>query len=137
MTDPVALVRTRLLAIAAVTALAGTRVYAGAWPQAPSASSVLLRMIGRVEQSHLRGGVDLMQARVQAHYMATNRSGAVALANAAEGDGLGSGLVRFTGSVGGVRVAAIFHGGTDREEFHGDEILKFEVLRDYLIHYAR
>jgi hypothetical protein len=135
--DPVALVRTRLLALPAVTALVGQRVYAGARPQNPGVPLVLLHLVGRVEQSHMRGGVDLLEGRVQAHYTAYNREGALALANAADGNGNGSGLVRFRGTISSKRVEVIFPGGTDREEYHAQELLQYEVIRDYVLRFER
>jgi hypothetical protein len=83
VTDPAALVRTRLLAVSAVTALVSSRVYAGILAQKVTLPAIALQIVSDVEESHLRGPSGLKQVRVQVHAVAVDRSGAVALADAA------------------------------------------------------
>lgn len=135
MTDPLALVKTRLQAVAAVTTLVGTKIYAGALPQNAPAPAILLRNIDRVTESHLRGMGGLMMARVQVHQAGTTREQALAVASAVEGDGAGSALSFFSGTVSGTRVALVQPGSVDEEQFHAGEILQWEIVKDYEVHY--
>jgi hypothetical protein len=131
--DPLAVTRSRLLAIAAVTAIVGSRVYATLLPQDATLPAIALQLIDSVPTSHLRG-LATRVSRVQVHSVATKRTDALALANAVEGNGGGSGLSHFQGRVGAAWVHGIFPAGTDREEFHARELNEYEVVRDYLVH---
>lgn len=135
MSDPLALVRTRLLAISAVTALVASRIYNGFLPQSPTPPMILLRLIDRVTDSHLRGQSAVAAARVQVHHAATTREGAMAVAAAVEGAGDGTAFSHFSGPVGSGRIAAVLPGGVDREEYHANELLRYEVVRDYVVHF--
>lgn len=136
MVDPLALVRTRILALPAVTSITGTRVYSGKLPQKPLIPAVILQLIDRVESSHLRGTAGLYAARVQVHSVASNRSQAFAMASAVDGDGTGSGLSHFRGTISGTSVALIEPGGSEREEWRGGELSEYEIMRDYIVHFA-
>jgi hypothetical protein len=137
VTDPVALVRTRLLALSAVTALTGTKITAGILRQGVVLPAVSVQLAGRVQDSHLRGSNRLMKADVRVYCVASTREVALAVANAADGDGLGSGLSHFQGTIGGVRVAAILPTDLENEDYRAGELKEYEVMREYTVHFER
>lgn len=137
LVDPLTLTRSRLLAIPAVTAIVGSRIYAGLLPQNPVLPAIAMQVIDRVESEHLRGPAGDRVRRVQVHAVARTRHEAMLLANAAEvGDGvaIGAGLSHYRGYVGSVFVKGIFPGGTEREDYRADPQNEYEVMRDYLVH---
>lgn len=138
------LVRLRILEIAGVTALASTRVYTllakpGTW-----ATAVRVQTISGTEPMHLRGSSGLHMARVQVDAIAAVKSGGDALVSArnlseaAHGDGAGSGLCGFAGTVNGspgVDVLAIVPMGDPVERYSQEEQEYVTVSRDYGITY--
>lgn len=133
MTDPVALVRSRLLAVSGVTALVGTRVRAGILAQNDLLPAVALQRVFSEEDSHLRGADGLYEARIHVHAVAATRAEAVAIMSAVAGDGAGSGLSHFTGSVGGTHVAAVLPETAEREDARSDGRVEYEVMRAYRV----
>ena len=138
MSDAASVVRTRLLSVSAVTALASTRIYTGQLPQSPTLPAVLVERVSEVQPSHLRGSQGLQMVRVQVTSVASSRATAVALDAAVDGDGAGSGLGNWTGVVGspGVAVRWMEPAGV-REGYDPDELQQYRVNRDYQVHLMR
>lgn len=136
MSDAVALVRERLLGLAPVTALVGTRVYSGIFPQSLVPPAVLVQRVGEVQYSHLRGGNLLRMTRVQITSYASTRAEAEAVDEAVEGDGGGSGLSFWHGGIGSpeTQVSLSDPAGVV-EDFMGWELKDFRIIRDYRIHH--
>jgi hypothetical protein len=137
MTDPVALVRARILAISAVTALVATRVYSGILPQSVTAPAVAIQSPTIEETSHLRGTSGLIEATVQVHSVGRTRAEAVQVADAIAGNGAGSGLSHFRGWVGSIWVRAVFPMAVTREEYRTTPTVEYEVMRAYRVSVRR
>ena len=136
MSDAVATVRDRLLAVSAVTDLVSTRVYAGFLPQSPTLPAVLVQRVGEVQTAHLRGGQQLRPTRVQVTSVATSRAGAVAVDEAIEGDGAGSGLSHWSGSTGSPAVTVRWTEPAGvREGYDPGELRQYRIDRDYRVHH--
>lgn len=124
-------VASRLASLSAVTALVGTRVYVGRLPQNPTYPCVLVTLIATTDGHHLRGndGLPAVDIQVDAFARETNgvspRPMAIAVGQAINGDGAGSGLDGFKGEVAGsppARIAGIFR--TDGHDFYNPEELR-------------
>lgn len=137
MSDAAGVIRARLLAVAAVTAIASTRIYTLHLPQAPTLPAVLVQRVGEVQTSHLRGGNALRMTRVQVTSIAVSRAVAVALDLAVLGDGAGSGLSNWTGTAGspGTPVRWVQAAGV-QEDYDPDELRQYRVSRDFLVHHT-
>lgn len=134
MTDVVSTVRNRLLTIASVTALAGSRVYAQTLPQSPTLPAVLVELVSEVQASHLRGGEQMRTTRVQVTSVALSRAAAVALDAAAQGDGAGSGLSHWSGSIGSPSVTVRWTEPAGvREGYDPHELRQYRISRDYMV----
>lgn len=98
------IVRLRLLAVSAVTALVGTRVYTLALPQSPTLPAIRVQQISGVEGGHFRGGLNHFDDRVQVDIIETFTSGsydsAEAIDQAIMGDRAGSAIAFWSGSIG-------------------------------------
>jgi hypothetical protein len=136
MTDAAALVRLRLLAISAVTALVGTRVTAGQFQQSTALPAIAVEFVDDIPSSHFRGGNSLKPTRVQVTCIAETRAAAMAVASAAYGDEAGSGLANWVGDLGSpsVPVSWIKALGA-REGYDPDELRQYRVQRDYMVHH--
>lgn len=124
----------RLEAVAAVTAISSTRLYQAVLPQSPTLPALRLQRIGEIRESHLRGGVALLRARVQidAYGGGDDPIGAAqALDAAVVGDASGSALVGWTGTAAGLEVVAVLPVDA-RENFEGDELQQYRVSRDVI-----
>lgn len=136
MSDAVAVVRDRLLAVSGVTDLVSTRIYAGFLPQSPTLPAVLVQRVGEVQTAHLRGGEQMRVTRVQVTSIATSRASAVAVDAAVEGDGAGSGLSHWSGSVGSPAVTVRWTEPAGvREDYDPDELRQYRITRDYRVHH--
>lgn len=136
MSDAVATVRDRLLTVSAVTTLVGARVYAGFLPQSPTLPAVLVQRVGEVQASHLRGGQQVRMTRVQVTSVAASRASAVAVDAAIEGDGAGSGLSHWSGSVGSPAVTVRWTEPAGvREGYDPGELRQYRIDRDYRVHH--
>lgn len=134
MTDAAATVRARLLSIAAVTALVGTRVYTMHLPQSPVLPAVLVERVGDVRYEHLRGGERLQMTRVQVTSVANDRATAVAVEAAVDGDNAGSGLAHWRGTVGSPSIEVRWCQPQDvREDYVAGELRQYRVSRDYRV----
>lgn len=136
MSDAAATVRDRLLTVSAVTALASTRIYTGHLPQSPVLPAVLVQRVGEVQASHLRGGQALRVTLVQVTSIADSRAAAVAVDAAVEGDGAGSGLAHWSGSVGSPSITVRWMEPSGvREGYDPGELRQYRVSRDYRVHH--
>lgn len=135
-------IRTRLLALATVTALVGTRVYLDKLPQSPTYPCVRVSLVSEQSTYHMRGEDGLRSASVQVDAYAREVSGvdpyalAVAVAEAVHGDEAGSGLSGFAGTIGspGVQVYGVFR--TDRRRsYDPDELRVLTMSQDYRVHF--
>lgn len=137
-------VSTRLLEMAAVTALVGTRIRDLKLRQGEAqAGAIRVQGVGALQTMHLRGSVTLVRARVQVDSYAPETSGvdpyalAASIAAAAHGDGAGSGLCGFVGTVGGspgVDVTSILPAPEGpREEYDAEELRVVRISRDYFV----
>lgn len=136
MSDAVAVVRDRLLAVSAVTDLVSSRIYAGFLPQSPTLPAVLVQRVGEVQTAHFRGGEQMRVTRVQVTSIATSRASAVAVDTAVEGDGAGSGLSHWSGSVGSPAVTVRWTEPAGvREDYDPDELRQYRINRDYRVHH--
>lgn len=132
--------RTRLLAVTALTALVGPRVYTLTFPEHGIWPAVRLQQIGEVQVMHLRGTSGLVSARLQVDAVADAASpdpyaSADAVSLAAHGDlvaGVATGLVGFAGTVGSVVIVGILP--LDRREVYDpEERRQVMVSRDYWV----
>ena len=137
MTDVVALVRTRLLALSAVTALVEQRVYSGVLPQNINLPAVAIQTVTRDESSHLRGSSGLLDDVVQVFAVAGTRAAAIALADVIAGTGDGSALSHFRGLVGSVFVKGVLPIPLENETVRAGAVNEFEVMRGYRVMVAR
>lgn len=131
----------RLLDIAAVTALASTRVYVDKLPQKPTLPAVLVQLVHEPTDYHLRGGLrDRARVQVDA-YAADTQDGynaVMALADAIHGDDAGSGLSGWRGEVGSP--ALTITGILRVERTRGYEPAELRLLRqrqDYWVHFRQ
>lgn len=101
---PETAVRARILALSAVTAITGQRVYVDKFPQKPTLPAVLVQLVHEPTEYHLRGGLRF-QARVQVDAYVPETGDAYTtvntLADAIHGDDAGSGLSGWAGEIAG------------------------------------
>ena len=136
---------TRLVGLAPVTALAGTRVYLDVLPQAPTYPCVRVSLIDELPAYHARGPVGVRWARVQVDAFAAVASGvdpydqAEVLAEAIEGDGAGpaaSGLSGWIGEIGSpaLSVLGVFR-ATRTRLYDPDELRVVTMSQDFIVWY--
>lgn len=132
-------IATRILSLTGISALVGDRVRAVALRQGER-SGVRIQQVSEVEPFHLRGSGGLVTCRVQVDSVAPVSSGvdAYAVANQIDalikGDGAGSGLSGWAGSIGSpaFEVLAIFPVDVKRE-YDAGAVGIVKVMRDYLV----
>lgn len=134
-------VRTRLLAVAAVTALVSTRIYMDKLPQSPTYPCARVTLISETGAAHLRGADAVKPARVQVDAYAREVSGvdpyalANAVAAAIHGDDDGSALSGWAGDIGGSPASHVQ--GCQRLErrryYDPDELRVITVSQDYQV----
>lgn len=137
----------RLQSLAAVTAIAGTRVHMMKLPQRPTLPAVRVQQVGEIVPYHLRGVGAFLRTRIQVDAYADEASGGDAyetasnLAQAIDGDGLGdsaTGLSGFTGDVGGsppeLFIAGMFR-DTRRPMYEPGELRLVRIQQDYFVHW--
>lgn len=143
---PAEVVRTRILAITAVTALVSTRVYSVIFPQKPTWPAVRVQDIGQIEELHLRGSVGVIRGRVQVDVVSGERSGVSALAEAKTvmalihgatqgfASNVATGLAGYSGSIGSPAVQVDVIEPVDyRERFEAEEVRAYLISRDYFV----
>jgi len=124
--------RTRLLGLAAVTALVAERIYLVMLPQNFNATGIRIARVSEVSTPHARGIGAPWTTRVQLDVLAPTVAEAFAIDAAAYGDGAGSALAGFTGPVGTARVLQL-GGDAAREFYDPTETRLVRVLREYFI----
>lgn len=138
--DGVNVIRTVLLSLPAVTALVGPRVYTGIWPQTLTLPAVLVQAVAKIEPGQLRGSGGQLAQRVQVDAKATTRAEAVDVMAAVHGDGAGSGLAFYRGTVTVNGSSVPVQMGlpiTEAEDFTAGERDEFRVMHDYRVHLPR
>lgn len=138
-------VATRLLAIGAVTAIVGARIYMLMLPQHPTLPAVRVQRIPGERGQHLRGPDGITRTRVQVDAYAAEAgadaySSVVALADAIRGNGLGpsaSGLWGWIGTLGSpsLRVVNVTIEGDGGVEYEGDELRLLRYRQDFMLHW--
>lgn len=139
-------VTSRLMAMTAVTALVGTRVYMLVLPQHPTLPAVRVQRIDGLRGQHLRGpdGVTRTRVQVDAYADAGGADGygsVTALAAAILGNGLGSsasGLWGWIGTIGspGLRVLNVEVEDDGGVEYEGDELGLVRYRQDFMLHWT-
>ncbi len=137
-------VRARQLAITALIAIVGTRIYTLVLPQSPTLPAVRVQQIDRIETMHLRGTQQVCRARVQVDFVASKASStdpyttAHAAAKAARGafvSGAATGLAGWKGVIAGsppFEVASM-RLVDEREIFEPEELQQVMVSQDYMV----
>lgn len=137
----------RLLALASLTALVGTRVYQMKLPQSPALPAVRVQRISGVGRQHLRGPDGLFRSRVQIDAYAQETgdwyTSVTAVAAAVRGNGAGTlatGVWGWMGELGGsppailVRNIELMHDGLPALE--AGELRLARVRQDYMVHWT-
>lgn len=134
-------IRARLLSLAAVTALVGTRIYLQQLPQSPTYPCVRVSLVSELSDYHLRAESAFRDARVQVDAFARGTSTdpyalATTVAEAIHGNGSGSGLSGYVGSIGSPAFYLDAVMRIDRRtQYDPDELRVLTVSQDYRIHF--
>src|SRR5262245_5954474 len=137
----------RLLAIPAVTAMVGTRVWLVILPQSPVMPCVRVQQISQIDEGqHTRGGGGSRGwARVQVDAVAHVADGgngyvtARQLADAIHGDGRGdvaTGLLGWRGVIAPLTITGIFSMLDAVAEYTPDELRHVRLRRDYAVWFS-
>lgn len=134
-------IRTYLLTLTAVTAIAGTRISTLSFGHNPTFPAVRVTDISDRSNHHLRGGGGTWRKRVQVDAAAGPESDdpkgvAAQLAAAIRGDFTGgqpTGLLGFIGTMGGVEITGITLAGVD-QTYEPDELQQVMVSVDYFVY---
>ncbi len=132
-------IATRILSLTGITALVADRVRVLKLRQGER-SGVRVQQVSEVEPFHLRGTSGLLTCRVQVDSVAPENSGVDPYATANQidalikGDGAGSGLSGWAGSIGSpaFEVLSIFPVDVKRE-YDAGAVGVVKVMRDYLV----
>lgn len=134
-------IASRILALSGVTAIVADRVRVLKL-RPTDRLAVRIQQVSEVEPVHLRGSSGLLTCRVQVDSVApeASQSDPYAAANeldmAIKGDGAGSGLSCWQGSIGspGFEVLAILPApGGLRREYDAGAVGLVKVMRDYMV----
>lgn len=134
-------IRTYLLTLSAVTAIAGTRISTLSFGHNPQLPAVRVTDISDRSNHHLRGGGGTWRQRVQVDAAAGPESDdpkgvASQLAAAIRGDftgGYPTGLLGFSGSIGDVAITGITLAGVT-QSYEPDELQQVMVSADYFVY---
>jgi hypothetical protein len=128
----------RVLDIAAVAALIGTRGYLLKLPQGPTLPAVRVQLIDEAGNMHLRGAGGPYRSRVQVDAFAHEASGGdpyagvTAVAEAIHGDGSGTGLAGWKGGSAALTITGAVR--IDRMvTYEPDELRLVRVRQDYMV----
>jgi hypothetical protein len=132
-------VKTRLLAISAVTALVGGRVWVMNWPQSPTLPGVLVQGWEMPTKLHLRGTSGPKEDRIQIDVLAETLAAAEAVDAAIVGDfsgGSATGLDGFSGMVSGSFTIQLAR-SISKFELRGEDELRKQkrVVRTFMVTY--
>jgi len=137
----------RILALPAVTAIAGSRVWLVMLPQSPVTPCVRVQQISQVDQGlHDRGAGGVGWARVQVDAVCKWSDGgngyatARALTDAIHGDGRGtgaSGLLGWIGTIAPLEIQGIFSILDGVAEVDPDELEQIRIRRDYQVWFSQ
>jgi hypothetical protein len=139
---PEAAVIERLSALAAVTAIVGTRIYQLKAPQQGATPYVRVERISEATEYHTRGVDALRRVRIQIDACAAEGDGvdplaaAMDLAAAIEGPGDGSALSGYAGALLGSPPTIAILGSykvNSRHDYEPDELRLARVSDDYLV----
>jgi hypothetical protein len=134
---------TRLLALSGVTALVSTRVSVGKLPQGPTYPCVRVSLVSHTPDAyHLRGQAGLVEDVIQVDAFAHEASGvdpyatASDLAEAINGDGAGSGLSGWAGSIGSPACVVVScQREARRQQYDPEELQVVGISQDYRVTY--
>ena len=131
-------VKTRLLAVSAVTALVGGRVWVMNWPQSPTLPGVLVQGWELPTRTHLRGTDSLKSARIQIDVLAETLAAAEAVDAAIVGDfsgGSATGLEGYAGAAGSITIFSAF--SVNAFPMRGEDELRKQrrVIREFRVTY--
>lgn len=137
----------RILAIPAVTAIVGTRVWLVMLPQSPVTPCVRVQQISQIDEgAHTRGAGGVGWARVQVDAVTDVADGgngyvtARTLTDAIHGDGRGdaaTGLLGWRGTVGPLEITGIFSLLDAVADFTPDELTQIRMRRDYQVWFSQ
>lgn len=130
----------RLLSLAPVTALVSTRVRVLRLRQPETLPAIRVQQIGETEGMHNRGSIGLKRSRVQVDSVALESTGvdpyagAMAVDAAVHGDGGGSGLCGWKGSIGSppFEIEAVLPDMVHPPLYDLDA-KQIRVMRDYIV----
>jgi hypothetical protein len=138
-------VRARILDLAAVTALVSTRVYMLKLPQQPTLPAVRVQLVADNVEQQLRGPDGIRRGRVQVDIYAAEAAGSpyasvTAVADALDGDGLGtnaSGLFGWIGDIGSpaLEVLNVRYAAPRRAWYESEEKRQVRMMLDYYVEY--
>lgn len=129
-------VRERILDLGAVTAIVGQRVTNALSHQSSVPPFVRVQEIDELEGAHLRGADGVFRARVQVDSVALSKAAADDLDAAIKGDGAGSGLAFWSGSLGSPAfVVDVIRPDNKRDFYEPEELRQHRVSRDYIVQF--
>ena len=141
--SPEEAVAQRILALPAVTAIVGTRVWLVMLPQSPVMPCVRVQQVSQIDEgAHDRGAGGVGWARVQVDAVAmvhTNGNGYTtvrSLTEAIHGNGRGpqaTGLLGWKGVIGDLTITGIFSILDGVAEFDPAELQQIRIRRDYQV----
>lgn len=145
--SPEEAVATRILALPAVTAIVGTRVWLVMLPQSPVTPCVRVQQISQLDEGlHQRGAGGVGWARVQVDAVADVTDGgngyntARTLTDAIHGDGRGdaaTGLLGWRGVVGPLTITGIVSMLDAVADYTPDELRQIRMRRDYAVYFSQ
>lgn len=131
----------RLLSLAPVTALVGTRIRQLKLRQGETLPAVRVQLVDDLTSAHLRGGTGQYVARVQVDAFAAESSGSdpyasvTSVADAIHGDDAGSALSGWAGDGEDIKIHAC-HRADRAVSYDGDELRQVRCRQDYLLHWS-
>ena len=144
--SPEEAVMQRILALPAVTAMVGTRVYLVMIPQSPAMPCVRVQQVSQIDEGrHDRGAGGVGWARVQVDAIANQSTGGNGyttvrqLTAAIHGTGRGpqaTGLLGWKGVIGPLTIQGIFSILDGVADVAPDELKQIRIRRDYQVWFS-
>lgn len=128
----------RLEGVTAVTDLVSDRIYQAVFPQDGTFPAIRVQRIGEVVTMHLRGALGMHRERIQIDAVSGSSEPvgeAQAIDSAIFGDGSGSSLVGWTGTIDEFRIHCVEPAGA-REGYDGEELRQYKVMRDVFVYWS-